>query len=231
MIDARAVMGMVAATNARKKDPIPDLLRRQAEASTVKIYNIYNIGWTRSLGSLGQFVIPACDDNGSPKPPDWAPYSKALEIPALIFEYYDRGDAKLAYNTWDGRDVAKDVVGVKGFTPANSLEHWGVFIAAGDTPTKAELATAKKKLVTKMNEVLREGDRLWAGTAKERNNLSDYHRRAATYLNQYRDWNTTPEQLENCEYCGESVRPGIAKCPHCGSILDHEKWERGQAKK
>jgi hypothetical protein len=159
---------------------------------------------------------------------DWAPYSKPLVLPGLVFEHYDKGEGELALNYWDGRDVAKDITGESEGVPDNDLRNWGVFIAAGEKPTQAELVEAKNRLTATMQKFLQQGDLLYAGDQKDRNQLSTIHRKAATFLGQYRLWDVTPVQMIDCKFCFAKVNPAAAKCNSCGSILDRAKWESGQ---
>lgn len=228
MISARQVGHELAKENARIVPQVSETLRRIAEEKKVHIFNIYPVSWRKSLGSLGTFTIPACADNGSQRPEDWAPYSKALIVPGLVFESFDMGTKHLSMAHWDGMDVAKDILGLTDGLAANSLERWGVFIAAGATPTKEELLQAKKRLSATMAEALQEGDRKWRGSDKERKELSDYHKRAAQYLNQKREWDSLAAEQVSCKFCGEPIKPNLIKCPQCREILDHQRWLEAQ---
>jgi ribosomal protein L32 len=125
----------------------------------------------------------------------------------------------------DGLNICKMITGMDHYHVAdmingNDRTRWGVFIAAGEVPTKEELAEAKKKLDATMAAILRDGDRLAAMGPAGVAAMDAQHRKAAAYLRQHREWAKKPDQMDVCPGCGEFVQPGVAKCKHCGSILN-----------
>jgi hypothetical protein len=228
-ISASQAFNSVSGLNRRKKAEVPEILLKERDARPkVYIWNVYPVEWRRQISPHGMFVIPACSDNGSANHADWATVSKPLIVESIVFEFYDKGEGELALNYWDGRDVAKDITGESEGVPENDLRNWGVFISAGDKPTATELTEAKKRLTATMQKFLQQGDILFNGTQTERNQLSSIHRKAASYLGQYRQWDVTPVQMTDCRFCFAKVNPAAAKCNSCGSILDRQKWESGQ---
>jgi hypothetical protein len=229
LLTAAQAQATVTGLNKRVKRDIPDfLLRERDNRPRVHIFNLFPVEFRKQIAPHGYFIIPACPDNGSSNPENWDSHSKALVIDGIIFQHYDKGEGELALDYLDGRDVAKDITGEAELIPANDLRRWGVFIAAGDTPTKAELAEAKRRLNETMHLFLQQGDELWNGTQAERNQLGPMHRRAAAYMRADRAWDTTVQVMTDCKFCFQKVHPDAAKCSHCGSILDRQKWDQGQ---
>jgi hypothetical protein len=212
-ITASQAFSSVTNLNKRKRAEVPEILLKERDSRPpVHIFNIHPVEWRRQISPHGQFLIPACDDHGSANHEDWAPYSKPCIVPSIVFENYDQGEGVSGLQYWGGREVAMDVTGESEGVPDNDLRNWGVFIAAGEKPTAAELAEAKKRLIATMQKFLHQGDALFNGTQVERNQLGSIHRKAAEYLGQHRDWNVTPIQMIDCRFCYQKVNPLSAKC-------------------
>lgn len=221
----------IGSANARQKDPIPAFLLEQAENGPKKyIFNIFNLEHTRSLGSLGIFHIPAVETHGSDRPQDWEPYSRPLVVPYLILEAWDRGGGQTSFSPWQADVVVADILGMKEGHAANDLRNYGVFVSDKEVPTKAELEKAKALLIKRMTEDLREGDKLWAGDVKSRNQVGHIHRRAARYLNQAREWDAALIAQASCPFCDNSIQPHALKCPHCSEILDEVRYNAAKQK-
>jgi hypothetical protein len=230
IISASQALSTVNGLNKRRRAEVPDILLKQRDSQpSVYIYNIYPVQHNRQISPHGLFIIPACADNGTPMDhTNWAPYSKPLVLPSIVFEHYDKGEGELALQYWSGKEVAQDVLGTSEGVDANDLCNWGCFVAAGEKPTQQELTEAKRRLTITMQKFLQQGDLLYSGSQTERNQLSAIHRKAASYLGQYRLWDVTPQQMISCPFCWSKIHPQSAKCASCGSIVDHAKWAQGQ---
>jgi hypothetical protein len=216
---------VIGSLNQRTKDPVQEFLLEQAKNGPKKyIFNVFNLSHTRRLGSLGSFHIPAVETNGSDHPQDWEPYSKPLVIPHLILESWDRGEGQVSTTPWPADLIVADILGINEGQPANDLRNYGVFCAAGATPTKVEIEAAKKLLVKRLTEDLREGDRLWSGDSRQRNQVNHIHRRAARYLGIKREWSADLVAQANCPFCDNAINPGALKCTNCGEILDEVRY-------
>src|SRR5690348_12262807 len=63
---------------ARRLPEIPGMLKKIAEEQTVHIFNVGPWAHKRALGSLGEFLIPAC--------PKGEPYAAMAPLPGILFE-------------------------------------------------------------------------------------------------------------------------------------------------
>lgn len=219
MPTAQEAAAHVQELNKRIRMPVPDVLKRTLTPAF--IFNTHDIEWQVNLGSLGRFIIPACEPGEQ--------YSKPLKVDGFIADEYDLADGtgRMAWFPEEGANVAKDVVGIGSATPQLDLyttnrEWFGVFIAAGERPTKEELASAKAKLTQMMTLLLQHGDRLALQGEKGLAQIGPMERKAAVWLNQKRSWAVLPEKMDNCPGCGEPVRPGVVK-HSCGAVLDWDK--------
>src|SRR5437899_2728512 len=101
----------------------------------------------------------------------------------------------------------------------------GVFVAAGDSPTDAELADARRRLREFQEKLVAAADLEW-----ERSHnpmfITDLERRAARQLGLEKPWLYDPKPTIECPVCAERIKPGVAVCRACGAILDREKAAR-----
>jgi len=100
-----------------------------------------------------------------------------------------------------------------------------VFVAAGDSPTEAELADARRRLREFQEKLVAAADLEW-----ERSHnpmfITDLERRAARQLGLEKPWLYDPKPTIECPVCAERIKPGVAVCRACGAILDREKAAR-----
>jgi len=227
----------IASMNSRNRKSVPTFMA--SRFPPVYIFNIYSKSHRRQGYAGGEYVIPPCESG--------QPYSKPCIINGFIADEYDLGDGQgnMSWNAEEGENVAKDVVGIGSTSPelssmTTNLEWWGVFIAKnqnptaeeqkdlaiakGEKPTKWELAQAKSKLDRLMARILSDGDRIapFQNDPKSEK-LTQIHFDAAAYLKQPRNWANPVMAMQDCPGCGEPVKIGIAKCGHCGAILDRVK--------
>lgn len=222
-VTAAQASAHIQSMNQRTRRPLPEFVSKTVKP--VYIYNIYNRKHlVHGMPGRGTYLIPAC--------PEGKPYSEPCVIPGIVADEFDLADGQgnMATNPLEGLKVARDIVGITSAQPELGVmdpnrENWGVFIAEGEKPTDKELERAKKKLVAFMTIILNEGDKAARDTRAgvKENPIVQIHYDAAVYLKQKRDWNATPEQRQDCPGCGENIKPNIAKCPHCGAILDKIK--------
>ena len=223
--------------NRRNRKGVPDFMVKRF--APIYIFNIYPKSHRRQGYAGGEYIVSACEPG--------QPYSKPCIINGFIADEYDLGDGQgnMSWNPEEGQNVAKDVVGIGSTSPelsmmTTNLEWWGVFIARGENqtdeekkdpvygrgekPTKWELAQAKSKLDRLMARILSEGDRIapFQNDPKSEK-LTQIHFDAAAYLKQPRNWANPIQAMQDCPGCGEAVKFGIAKCGHCGAILDRVK--------
>lgn len=110
------------------------------------------------------------------------------------------------------------------FVATDYFKKWfdkGVFIAAGDEPTKAELKAAREKRDRWLRQQIGVG-------------ISEYNRRqqaidvpssaklAAERFASRVPWVAEASLMTQCPYCKLDVRPGAIKCQHCHEFLQEK---------
>jgi hypothetical protein len=189
-------------------------MKRAAEENPIFIFNVGPMRWTCS----GNRIIQAC--------PEGAKYSPALVIPAIVSETVVVDTRKMARHDEDGMDVARDVVGLGPFkSKGDDLTQYGVFIAAGEEPTKAELLEAHAKLNAHYARLVQTGDNYHAQGGKAVDDIQALHRDAVKRLGLSRPWAAANQAMVPCAGCQQPVLPGTVRCPHagCGAVLDEAK--------
>jgi hypothetical protein len=172
-------------------------------AATATIASINDQDWYISR-THGVYHIPACAKG--------QPYALLLLTPRG--DALDLGDNRRFPFTISAREIAEDLL--------QDLHDHGIFVCAGARPTPEELAAAATRRDSYYQQLVSEGDTMWARGHSFRE-ISDLHRRAAIALGIERDWAYVPMRMAECPACGEKVKPGVAVCRHCRAILDAEK--------
>jgi len=200
-----------------KKDIFELPQELQLLGKPVLIFNVGPMRHPRSMGSYGQWTIPAC--------PEDEPYSKAVEVPYITNDPVHIDMFQMAHRHDSGRKLAADIIGVGQFhTPGEDLTKWGVFIAAGDEPTEEELTKAHRALNRTYEELIREADSYWNAGPSEYKNVTALHRHAAACLGQKdKPWARGIAEMKMCDICGSAVSPQAAICPTCRNVIDEER--------
>ncbi|HWG59148.1 MAG TPA: zinc ribbon domain-containing protein [Candidatus Acidoferrales bacterium] len=172
-------------------------------ASTVSIASISDQDWYISR-THGVYHIPDC--------PKGEAY--ALLLVTARGDVLDLGDNRRFPFTITAREIADDLL--------QGLHEHGVFVCAGARPTREELAEAAKRRDSYYQQLVADGDVMWARGHSFRE-ISDLHRRAAIALGVEREWAYVPMKMADCPACGEKLKPGVAVCKHCRAILDPER--------
>jgi hypothetical protein len=133
----------------------------------------------------------------------------------------DLGDKRIMEYRITAREIAEDIAReINGDSGEGSFH--GVFVAAGDLPTEAELADARRRLEEFQRRLVAAADLEWERT-KNPMFITDLERRAARQLGLEKPWLYDAKPLADCPLCAEKIRPGVAVCRSCGAILDREK--------
>ncbi len=133
----------------------------------------------------------------------------------------DLGDKRIMEYRITAREIAEDVAReVNGDSGEGSFH--GVFVAAGELPTEAELADARHRLEEFQRRLVAAADLEWERT-KNPMFITDLERRAARQLGLEKPWLYDSKPLADCPVCAEKIKPGVAVCRSCGAILDREK--------
>ena len=133
----------------------------------------------------------------------------------------DLGDKRLMGYAITAREVAEDIAReINGDSGEGSFH--GVFVAAGEAPTEAELADARRRLEEFQRRLVAAADLEWERTRNPMF-ITDLERRAARQLNLEKPWLYDSKPLAECPACAEKIKHGVAVCKACGAILDKEK--------
>ena len=146
--------------------------RARGGAETAVIASISDQEWVIPR-TYGIFRIPACENRQSFTTLEVAPHTDAIDL----------GDNRKLPFAIGGRDIAEDLV--------QELDRHGVFVCDGATPSEEELQSARRKREEWFNELIREGDVMWARGNTHRE-ISDMHRRAALAQGVERNWACVP---------------------------------------
>lgn len=197
--------------NQKILDMLPEELKDTGPP--ICIFNVSPKAYLRSMGSMGHYLIPAC--------PDGAKHSAALKVPRILDDMRSDGMFKLVAVPVSGKAVVNDIVGIGEFhSPGEDLTKWGVFVAAGQTPTDKELAEANRKLNQTWDYLITEADNYWKQGPQAHENVSDLHRLAAEKRGVDKEWAREVQPMKNCHVCGNRIMPTAAICTHCKTVLD-----------
>lgn len=213
---------VITGMNKRNYEPLP-------KRKPSKFYHIYNISDHRmnpripvSWIRMGNILIWAREAGER--------YSKPILVPEFSYYYYDAGrpdgvHSNMLYREEDGQTIVNEILGINPpIQPDNDITKWGVFCAAGEVPTEAEIEAATKRMSETYQLAVLEADMMWEDPLN-RKNISNMHRRAAKYLLQERPWCSVPKAMIACPGCGSPVNPIVAYHggPNgCGAIVNLE---------
>ena len=133
----------------------------------------------------------------------------------------DLGDKRTMEYSISAREIAEDLAREINSDSGEGSFH-GVFVAAGEKPSAAELAAARVRLREFHERLVAAADLEWE---RSRNPMfiTDLERRAARHLGLEKPWLYDPKPLVECPACGERIKPCVAVCRSCGAILDPAK--------
>ncbi len=133
----------------------------------------------------------------------------------------DMGDKRIMEYRISAREIAEDIAREINGDSGEASFH-GVFVAAGEAPTEAELADARRRLEEFQRRLVAAADLEWERT-KNPMFITDLERRAARQLGLEKPWLYDPKPMAECPVCAEKIKHGVAVCRSCGAILDREK--------
>jgi hypothetical protein len=210
--------------------PIDPQMLEVAERNKLYIYNVSPREFRTYQGSLGHYTIPAC--------PEGSEVSAPLVIKGLIPETnvdtVDGTDVRYKWTFTNGKDLALNIVGTGPFKDkSEDLTRYGVFIAAGDYPTPAEIERAHERLNEQYSSLVRDADQAFEVNGgqetingKTNSNITLQHVQAARALGLDRPWARKNVKQTVCDECGTGNMPTAAKCKECGVVLNEEAWKR-----
>jgi hypothetical protein len=133
----------------------------------------------------------------------------------------DLGDKRTMEYRITAREIAEDIARELNGDSWEGSYH-GIFVAAADAPTEAELLEARRRLEEFQRRLVAAADLEWERT-KNPMFITDLERRAARQLGLEKPWLYDPKPLADCPVCAEKIKPGVAVCRSCGAILDRDK--------
>lgn len=133
----------------------------------------------------------------------------------------DLGDKRTMEYAISAKEVAEDIARELNGDSGEGSFH-GVFVAAGKTPTEAELLEARRKLREFQERLVAAADLEWERTRNPMF-ITDLERRAARQLGVEKPWLYDARPAVECPVCAERLKPGVAVCRGCGAILDRER--------
>jgi len=219
--------GYIDATRRTKAGPVapPELdIMKEFKKQLVHIFNVGPWAHIIPCGSAGTFYIPPC--------PEDKPYIEMLTpLHVLEEELYPSRDKKEYKRLQDeGRKMAVEILGEgRNQDRKQSKRHAGVFIAAGEKPTEAELHEAKGYLHVSCSQMCDYMDRLWDRDRKLAYDVFSpkTYGAAARVLNlSGKPWQAQGEVSTNikCPACRSSVEPDAPKCHNCGGIVNADAY-------
>ena len=182
----------------------------------VKIFNVSPLPYLRSMGSYGQWLIPAC--------PEGAEVSPAKEVPFITNDPVHVDMEQMAHRHDSGRKVAADILGFGQFhTPGEDLRKWGCFIADGEEPTAKEIAKAKAMWHKTCDVLINEADNFYNQGPQHYDNVTDLHRLCSRIRGVDKIWSRGLEELVLCPACATRISPAAAICSSCKTVIDEKR--------
>lgn len=133
-------------------------------------------------------------------------------------DHIDLGEGKTLPVLVPARDTAEDIcrafnndIGDNSYSGLFVIEH-------GDTPTEAEIESAREKLEEFYRRLVSVADQEWDRGLKA--NISDLHRSAGRYFKLNKPWLPDLRQKKECPVCAESIPVNAAICKSCNAVLD-----------
>ncbi len=232
-VSPRSAAGAVADRqknlNTRYVPPQMESVQKLSQETQVYIFNVGPWPHDQRSGAFpGGLRIPACEEGKQ--------YSEPVIVPGIFSHLYPQDEKSMRRIDEDGYAVALDVVGIGvGLAPTNALTRYGVAICRQWPPTKSEVAKALEALrVGELNTLIAEANSAQAqGEVAVNNTIRERHYEAARMLKKTSaecPWmgRATANTSNNvdCKFCGEPIKPNLAKCPNCKEIVNKELYEK-----
>ncbi len=186
-----------------------------ARKSAVTIVSVYPMekrvehpyGPVKGMGSY-EFVLPAAPANG---------YSK-LVVEDCYQKVYLGENIGFKFELIEAMTIAQALVGnwVSTVVGADSGFGPGVFIAAGDEPTKEELARARENQELYFEYLINQAETKYRANKFEE--ITDTHRAAAKWMGRENvEWlrQIKRQQMKECPLCFAMIPQQASVCPNC----------------
>lgn len=211
---------------------IPKAITKLSNDTKVYIFSVGPWAQSQSMGSLGTFYIPACEDGKQ--------HSKPLAIDGIVIEHYPLREGTLDplmdEEGSTGWEVAHQIIGIgKMLHPGNSLTRYGVFVSRSNPPAKEDVFKAREALHQHCQILVNEANQsMTEGNSKDVIR-PEQHFVAANILKKTVaecPWLSRQVQQADratCPGCGTVYAVGIIKCRECEYILDKAKHDKAKA--
>lgn len=181
----------------------PELL---VAGKPIRIFNVTPQKWEVSQGGLGTWTIPACEPGQK--------YSEPKEVPFIMNEGIPVDMDHIEFRAMAGGAFANSILGIGPFRhPTEDLRRHGIFIAAGDVPTEAELAEANRHFQERDLDLVRQADGFYGDGPGEYKNITKQHRDALDRCVERgmdieeRPWHKPLKSMAECPVCFAKVDP------------------------
>jgi hypothetical protein len=178
--------------------------------NTATIVNLTEQNWVLQR-SYGAFAV------GARQPGEVYSLMRVTSRTALM----DLGDKRSLEVPISAQEVAEDLCHEMN-SDGGDDSFFGVFVAKGDKPTRAEISEAQERLAAFYGRLVAAADREW-----ERSHsylfINDVQRRAARHLGLDKEWHYQARETIECPGCGDKIKPHVAVCRTCGAILNATK--------
>ena len=196
---------------------------RLLTGETTYLFNIYSTEHQINLGTAGQYYVQPC-----PEGKEWV--RSPTTIPGTVEDIYPHFTDKEEYRCrpTPGEDVVKAALGIgPGQRAEEDIRRFGVFASHNSSPTKQELAEAKKRLVKELQAEIREADQLAASSDPKMRESAQNEKfyKAARYLNVKKPWLSESMEMTQCPFCAIAVSPTASICHGCSQIINQAAFE------
>ena len=232
--EGAALKAQIDRINYGKRVPLP----ARKPVPKYWIHNVSPFTWTRSMGSLGSYVIRSgcrCKLCVEMNPEPWAP----LAIPEFIYEYkcaqWDKryGNQPQEYREQDGMEFTLDLLGkLPPSIEDNDLTRMGVFWSDAPKPSLEAFAKATDVCNKYMQTLVRDANAAWhTGDRFSRLGIMGNQKYivAAQHLLIETEWASLPKPNVPCPACGNPMPSNAivhGGSNGCGAIIDRERAEK-----
>lgn len=211
----------------RGQQQIPEMVQETADKNKIYLFSVSPWINKRRLGTMGLKIILPCEEGKE--------YGEPLIIPGLVFQPYPESEVSDKIVTEEGLKVANEILGLGAHnSPTNSMIPRGVAMCKQWPPTKAEIAGARKAFHEgELASLVREADTAASmGPKAAEDTIRGRHHEAAKILklsaadHPWMGRSMAAVEREECKFCGEPMRKGLARCPNCKEVVDQALYDR-----
>lgn len=202
------VFGQAQKINSRITPPIEDYKFNEMEQE-VHVFSVCKWDHPVPMGTWGTFIIPGKkDDQEYAELKAVFPFYKdaPTSVPGLMMIPRNMDGVENVWHEESGREFANKLI--------TEYMRFGVFVAAGDKPTKAELEEANTRWKTMCGYFVEQARELSADPFKRREIQIRPHHEAAAVLGLDEPWTKaeSAKTTQKCPQCGKTSEIGVLIC-------------------